>query len=584
MKMKRFKANYVIVPLLILAVAAGMIYSASETENSKDFVNVASVDAISKYYGGFGGADEENSYRGTLKKGTVQDVKFSSELKIDEVKVKKGDKVSKGDVLFTYDTSSVIFLKDTSNNNIKKIENEIKIAKNEIEILKKLQPSENAPQDYVPEEPEVTVPEQETEPIRTADVPKMNFVYEKLVTTSSEPVSGLGTAEDPFVFFVGTDTMVSADYLKELSGDEKTTKHALFYVCDADGNPLFARGVDGSKIDKENVTDWSVSDGVGITPDGSVSFSGSSADFASFIIQAPSAPSEDPAASEIAEGFDITALEGMIGSSEANDQPQNTNESEDSDYELSLNDNYLYSREQLKNMISENEKKIESLQLKKKQAELDVRKSEKLLETGAETATLDGTVTFVAKDIYHLAESGAYVTVTSNNGMSVASYIGEFSLSDIEGDMEVKVTDLSTGNSSYGKVTSISDLPSSELSTATESFYEFVVTVEEPLELEEDNFVSIKPVETEKEEVIQIMSMFVRSEGSKSYVMVANDDNVIEKRYVKVGQSFYGMFINVTGGLSRDDRLAIPYGKTEEGKPVKDVNIDTLIYGESILG
>ena len=570
--MGKFKKRFVVIPILVLAIG-GVFYSALEAKRSSaSVVSVVKVSEADESYDMYG---EESSYSGSLKKGSVQNVKVNTELKIDEVKVKKGDKISKGDVLFTYETKSLELNAEEAENNVKAVENKIKIAENELSVLKKLQPSENAPKDYVPEV---------IEQVETFDVPSVvKFEYEKRITPDSIPVMGNGSADEPFIFYVGSDTVVTKEYLISLCGDENGAKFALFYVCDEEGDPLFARLVDGSKIDAETIEMWCVSDGVEISPEGNVSYDGSSSEFAIFIMQSNSPignNDEEQIPDSMPQGFE--GLENLYGYTE--NAAQEVSE-KDSDYEISEKDNYVYSKEELKTMISEKEKEIEQLGFEKKQAEINVKKAKLLLETGAEVAELSGTVTFVAKDINHLSESGAYITITSSSGMSVASTIGEFSLSKISIGMPVTVTDWSSGSSYSGEITSISDKPqASDSENSTESYYEFVVTVEESFEINEDGYVSIQLDDgSSLSKGVYLYGLFVRQEGGRYYVMVANEDNVIEKRYVTVGNKMYGIMFEVVDGITRDDRIANAYGNTAEGMPVVDGDYDAILYGSSLL-
>ena len=232
------------------------------------------------------------------------------------------------------------------------------------------------------------------------------------------------------------------------------------------------------------------------------------------------------------------------------------------------------------------QKEIEKLELSKRGSEINVKKAKKTLETGAEVSELDGTVTFVAKDTQHLSDSGAYVTVTSSSGMSVASSIGEFSISKIEIGTKMKVTNYNDGSTYSGEITSINDIPSqtdqSGKEDTTESYYEFVVTINQEFELPEDGSVVMDIDTGEEETMILLDTCFVASESGKYYVMVANRNDEIEKRYVTVDGKYVDL-IKVKNGLKSDDRIALAYGKVEEGMKVVEVDSNTLLYGSSFF-
>ena len=590
--MSKFKASYIILPILSVAIAAGIVLGAKAKAESKGTARVVSAsDANESSVLAFGYDDAEDGYYGILKKGSVQSITLNPEMKIQDVLVKKGDTVKKGDKIFTYDLNSLKIELAESENDVKTTENEIKIAENELEVLKKLQPSENAPQTVIPNEQNEDEPPEETFDIPTPE-PLPKFEYEKKITVKSKPLSGNGSYEDPFVFNVGEDTIVTKEYLKTLAKDEKNSKFAVFNVCDPTGRTMFSRLVDGSKIDLEKVSDWNVSDGVTINPLGGYSFNGGSASFAEFMINSADVSSEIPedmpqGDMELPEDFEDIPTEQF-----EQEQPGQLNQNTfNPDDEITLaTHNYVFSKNELKTMIEQKESDIETLKRKKEQAALNVRKANKALESGAETANIDGSVTFLAQDKNHLSETGAYVIITSNSGMSVSSSVGEFSLSDISIGQKMTVTNHSDGSVCMGEVTSISDIPiKSDTMTAesmTESSYEFVVTVDEALKLDDENSgVQIRPaVEESDSNSLIFYTIFVRSEGGKYYMLVANQDNVLEKRYVKVGRKIFGYYIEVLDGISKDDKIAVAYGKNQEGMPVTDGDYETIVYGAGILG
>ena len=590
--MSKFKARYIIIPLIICGLMGGTAAAGIQKQKSKNIAKVTSVDDINQP-GFFMDLEEggRDSYIGTLKKGSVQYVKVNEELIIDDIMVKKGDTVKKGDKLFTYDLNSLRIVLAESEKDLKAVENEIKVAENELTVLKKLQPSENAPKVIEQINEPINEPASEEEE-ETFDepIPMPEFMYEKRITAKTPYIQGNGSESEPYVYYVGEDTVVAKDALLMLCPKDEEAKYAQLFVCDETGTPMYARLVDGHKIDRETAADWHVNDGVTKDVTGAISFDGGSAGFASFMIQSNPQPEpqnnnwgdgteEMPEMPEMPEEPEITPQEPMQQGLADTDT-----DAEISDEITEKKDNYKYSKEELKTMISDKEKEIEKLKMKKSQAELDVRKAKKSIDTGAEFAQLDGKVTFKAKDMKHLTENGAYMTITSSVGTSITSSIGEFSLSTLEIGKKVKISDYKKSSEYTGKVTYISDIPmTGKDEDTTQSYYEFVVTVEESVDLDEEDSVSITFVEEDDQsEKFMLDGIFVRSEGEKYYVMAANKDNIIEKRYVTVGSKLF-FVIEVTGGISKDDKLAVAYGKTKEGMQAVDADYYEVVYGSSLF-
>ena len=65
---------------------------------------------------------------------------------------------------------------------------------------------------------------------------------------------------------------------------------------------------------------------------------------------------------------------------------------------------------------------------------------------------------------------------------------------------------------------------------------------------------------------------YVRQEGGEYYIMKADKDNKLTKQYVKTGQiSYLGAYIEIKGGLTKNDKLCFPYGTdVKEGVRTKE--------------
>ncbi len=567
--MGKFKARYVVIPMICL-LGAGAVAGIISARSSKNVVNVAPVSEIIAEYSYMDDVDAGDKFYGKLQKGSFANVKADRELKIESVNVKKGDTVKKGDVLISYDIHSLEDSVADAELQIKTITNEIQILDNDLSVLRVLQPSENAPEDYVPDDEDEETPDAPDE--------KEEKKSDTHITDKTVPLAGTGSASDPLIYTAEYTTVIDRSALI-LFADEESPLTAVVYVMGEDGSQLYSLLVDGSKINRTDVSDFSVNSGVTLTPDGMISYSGSGVAFVSFLTMGGQSMPEQP--SELPEDFEMPEnIELPEAPAEDPSAAQN--------YELSVNDNYKYSAKDIRDMISEKEKEKETLILQKKQAELDVRTAKHKAETGGEVAAIDGKVTFVAKDIYHLSESGAYITVTNDSGMSVTSTIGEFSLNKISEGREVKITNFETGAMCSGTITDISDTPAEagslqdQAGGGMESQYSFTVTLSEDLEISEDSEVQISvPTETGGDGFI-ISGTMVRSEGGRFYVYAVGEDGLLEKRYVTVGSIMYEEYY-ITDGLTADDFIAFPYGNAAEGMPVNKTDYNTVYFGSSLF-
>ena len=583
--MRKFKKRYVVLPVLAVAVIGGSILGYLHKKEEDSYVKVVNVGEINANWVLTGGSQ----YLGTLKKGSIVNYKAEEDLEIDSILVRKGDVVSKGDVLYTYDTNSLQLNAAAAENEVKAIENNITVANNELAILKRLQPSENAPKDDEPEEEEDAA---------TVDVPSMSaaekFSAVSRVAKDTKPKSGSGSADDPYIFFAAEKTVFTKEYLLNAAESEQPV-YILAYVCESNGDVQYGRLIDSSKIDASSVSDWVCSEVVTVDAMGGVSADDSEG-FAKVIVYPYSfnvmaAGSTDVSGALGTDGvYQIPAEEFDIDAIIREALAPNVNEdgisADDATYEISDKDNYMYSSEELKKLISDKEKEIETLNLNKKQADINLKKAKSKLETGAELATISGKVTFIAKDAKHLSENGYFATITSTSGMSVTSSVGEFSRDELSVGDSVTIQDYSNGGESYkGTITYIGDTPIAdndlaEGDAATESMYEFIVVSNDEFTLDEENSVAITIDGDDDENAICLGTSYIRQENGRFIAMVRNSDGVIEKRVLQTkGGILYGFAVQITGGLSADDYIALPYGNTAEGMPTVEVHENDLYGG-----
>lgn len=593
-KKKKFKKRIIVIPLVCLLVAGIVIATLTLNSGNTGVAQVIPVNQMMSLGEDLGAFETS----GTVKKGSTQKLVVNGDFTIDEVKVKKGDTVKKGDVLLTYDTVSLQFYIDEIENNINVYTNEIKIANNELNTLKGLIPSENAPAVEMPTVPvEINIPEVENNEIEI-------FEYEKQISTGTKPLEGDGSENSPFVFNAGEDTVVLKQYMQYLAGEKESattatadateptqgsssdtekrvnSKYAIFHIYNESGYMLYSWHVDGSKLNDSDIADWKCSENVIISEDGSIKVEQGKNLFATLITYAVN--------NSYSENTDIqlenSYSEDMYAENYTPVEYENVENNIEYSGEITANDNYIYSKAELQSMISEKESEIKQKEFAKRQAEIDLKTEKKRLEKGEELATVDGTVTFVAKSAQEASQKGAYVIVENDTVMSVIGSVSENNLSSVSVGMSAKAVNDITGTKCNGVVTEISDVASVNTNEVmydnTVSYYDVTIELEDALEVDESKAITILFNSDTQEEFVMIEKAFVRKENGKSYVMVANENNVIEKRYVELGKSYYDFSVEIKSGLSSSDLVAFPYGDIEEGMPAVETTYQALLYSD----
>ena len=75
----------------------------------------------------------------------------------------------------------------------------------------------------------------------------------------------------------------------------------------------------------------------------------------------------------------------------------------------------------------------------------------------------------------------------------------------------------------------------------------------------------------EPSDAIYLPLFVIREDEEGEYVMKADENEHLQKQYVTTGKSLWGSYVEIKEGVTMEDRLAFPYGKTvREGAPVVD--------------
>ena len=113
------------------------------------------------------------------------------------------------------------------------------------------------------------------------------------------------------------------------------------------------------------------------------------------------------------------------------------------------------------------------------------------------------------------------------------------------------------------------------------SYYPYKVFIDESAALQDGYYVSMTLRQGESEGSsggLYINNAFVLTEGASSFVYVRGEDGNLEKRRIRLGAMLWGEYSQVIEGLSADDWVAFPYGKTvKEGAPTAEGTWEDLM-------
>ena len=228
--------------------------------------------------------------------------------------------------------------------------------------------------------------------------------------------------------------------------------------------------------------------------------------------------------------------------------------------------------------------KVESLKLDIRESKLNIKKLEKKVKKEVIYSKLDGTVAKVGDPATTASDGSDFMTIKSKEGFYVKGTVSELMLDQIKegtilncsgqsGDFEAEGVDVSEypvyGDTYYGN------------GNPNVSYYSYTATIpDKSVKVSDDDYwLTITLQSDTQSKGIVLDRAFVRSENGNSYVY-KDDNGVLKKQKLIVGGNVNGGYsVLVTGGITRDDKIAFPYGDTvKEGAKTQEVSVDEL-YG-----
>lgn len=243
-----------------------------------------------------------------------------------------------------------------------------------------------------------------------------------------------------------------------------------------------------------------------------------------------------------------------------------------------------YTASQIAQMRSEKEKQIKDLQFQIKMAEADYAIKKTEVESGEVLAAIDGSVVSLLSEEEAKLSMQPIMKISGGGGFYVEGSVSELEKENLQIGQEVTINDWNTGMEHVGTVQSIGDFPAAEgywngMGNPNASYYPFTVFVDGSADLQEGSYVSVIYSTATTEQGIYLENPFLRTEQGKTYVYVRGADGKLEKRFITTGKALWGSYTEVLEGLTPDDFIAFPYGKTVvEGADTVESDLSEL-YG-----
>lgn len=244
-----------------------------------------------------------------------------------------------------------------------------------------------------------------------------------------------------------------------------------------------------------------------------------------------------------------------------------------------------YTAAELSKLRDEKAQEIKDLKVAVKLNELNYKKVEKEAQDGTVTSTIDGTIIAVRDPEEAYKKGEPVVEVSGGGGYYIDGAMSELEFGITEVGQTVQINSWMTGAVCEGTITEIYTYPKTGYNGYTNgntnvSYYPFRIFVDEKANLQEGEYVNIQYQSSSQEMgSMYLENQFLRTENGQSYVYVRNEKNLLEKRTVRIGKSVYGSYTEIKEGLTVDDYVAFPYGKSAyDGAKTKESTSDEFYY------
>lgn len=231
------------------------------------------------------------------------------------------------------------------------------------------------------------------------------------------------------------------------------------------------------------------------------------------------------------------------------------------------------------------ETKIASLKLDIQESEISIAKLEKKVNNKEIYSKLDGTVSYVGDSITGTSTESAFLKVKSEEGFYVTGSVSELLLDQVTEGTLLNCSSYDSG-SFEAQVTDVSEYPVSGDSfwgdgNPNVSYYTYTAEIlDQSIQFTDQSWITVTlQEETSGTGSIVLSKAFVRTENGSSYVY-KDDNGVLKKQPVTLGGSVYGGYsVLIKDGITREDMIAFPYGSTaKEGVKTKEATLEEM-YG-----
>ena len=559
----------IITVVLVVAIVAGLGaggYVLIKNRGSGKEVKVYSVADFSTDYSW---GDSNESY-GMITTENIQSVYVSDTQKVTEIYVTEGQQVLEGDPLMSYDTTLSDIELQRASIQLQKLKIQLDEAKKELAKINTYKP-------YVPVVP--------------TPVPSVTPT-ELIGVTTPYLVGGSGTIDDPLVYIWNSTDEYTQSFVDRMLLDKANAGHPVTPspTVPVESDPVVTAPPATDPVQPSEspvvptaglgeVDDDPEPSGAPLPTDNII--------YATFVVREGNSLNgkvQDYWGIKFTKrgsGFTFRLVDAVLPK-DPSDEPDDPG-TDDPGYT-----GPQYTAAEIAQMKLEKTREIRDLDLSIRKSQVEYDRMEKEVNDGMVRSTISGTVKSVLSAEDAKANGKPVIQVSGGGGYYVEGAVGELMLGTIVPGQTVTINSWESGGTYDGQVVEVSDYPVSDANAWSEgnsnvSYYPFKVFINEDADLREGEYVSIMYSSSGSmanfEPKLYLQTMFILTDGGKSYVYVRNDENLLEKREIATGRNLWGSYLEVKSGLTREDWIAFPYGKEVKDGAKTDEGSYQDLYG-----
>ncbi|MBQ2782123.1 MAG: HlyD family efflux transporter periplasmic adaptor subunit [Oscillospiraceae bacterium] len=541
--MKKKKIITITAIVLAAAAIAGVIAFFANRQPSKEVMVVPVMNIYTSYWG------DSKTLDGYVTAGSLQEI-YMTEGGFDKIAVKEGQRVRKGDVLVEYDnTQAELMLRsDAAKINLLKsqiaaFEQQITTNHQKIYTLQKaLNNAESTTPTTPPSSGSTTTP---TTPTVLAALDEVGHIDDAV----NEDATDVGTATKPYRLLCTKKAVVKADFWQSLIA--KTNQcFVLDIYDDTNCTTWLARWTVAVAPTTPPTKDWAVCDGLVFEKDTNIITGFDTAKLPAFGALTLMMPDD------LIEKF-------PVGDEDEKEPPKTKAEIE---AEIKA----------LQEDIDSCEKQIDTTKRDLRQAQITYEKNKLSFADQKILASIDGTVATLGDATTPVGE--VFMRVQGESRFAVTLYVNELMLREIRLGTEVQLMCYESGTMASATITEIGTEPvphyysGGNINSSTYQVTAEIADSEAQPRLGEWCQATLDgQMPDEPSDAIYLPLFVIREDEEGEYVMKADENERLQKQYISTGKSLWGSYVEIKAGVTMDDRLAFPYGKTvREGAPVVD--------------